>query len=256
MGRSTERFVDILNCFTHARANASLSEIAVMTKLDKSTVHRLLHDFEHHHLVRRDPVSKRYTLGSRLIEWGALAADSLSLGQEAEAALRQLRDATGETICLTVRDGDRRVCSVVFPSSKQVRRVIPVGQSLRLTQGAGGPLTLAFLPPVEAEAIINTDDELPEERKRWVRKQLPQLRERGFGLSIHLRMDKGWSLATPIFDHTGMPVATILLAAPQARLSDEIVERYTALMLVAAKHISMRLGAPSWPIGSYIAAAD
>jgi DNA-binding IclR family transcriptional regulator len=250
MGRSTERFVDILNCFSQARSEASLSEIAAMTKLDKSTVHRLLHDFEQHHLVRRDPVSKRYTLGSRLIEWGALAADSLSLGHEAESALRQLRDATGETICLTVRDGDRRVCSAVFPSPKQVRRVIPVGQSLRLTQGAGGPLTLAFLPPVEAEAIIRADTTLPEERKRWIRKQLPQLRERGFGLSIHLRMDRGWSLATPIFDHAGLPVATVLLAAPQARLSDEIVERYSLLMLVAAKHISMRLGAPSWPIGS------
>lgn len=255
MSRSTERLVAILNCFAADGADQSLSELAEATSLDKSTVHRLLADYERHRLVRRDPLTKRYTLGCQLIEWGSRATESIGLRPLTEGILAALRDATGETICLTVRDGAQRVCVSVFPSPHQVRRVVQVGRTLPLTNGAGGPLMLAFLPPAEAEAIIEADQTMPAERKRALRAQLPALRQRGYGLSIHVRNEHGWSLAVPVFDHTAAPIATILLAAPKLRLQDDSIERYSPLMLAAAREISARLGLLRWPIGETASAA-
>lgn len=254
MSRSTERLISIMNCFATDGAVLSLTDIAEATCLDKSTVHRLLADYERHRLVRRDPVSKRYTLGSRLIEWGTRATEGMGLRSASEGLLVALRDETKETICLTVRDGAQRVCVAVYPSPHQVRRVVQVGRALPLTRGAGGPLMLAFLPEAEADALIDADQVLTPERKRSLRNQLPTLRQRGYGLSIHVNNEHGWSLAVPVFDQTLSPVATILLAAPKLRLLDDSVECYSRLMLTAARDISLQLGAVSWPVGSPVRA--
>jgi DNA-binding IclR family transcriptional regulator len=254
MSRSTERLISIMNCFAPDGADLSLTEIAEATCLDKSTVHRLLADYERHRLVRRDPVSKRYTLGCQLIEWGSRATESIGLRTLSEGFLIALRNATKETICLMVRDGTHRVCVAEYTSPHQVRRVVQVGRALPLTRGAGGPLTLAFLPDGEADAIIEADESLTAERKRTLRAQFPTLRQRGYGLSIHVNHEHGWSIAVPVFDQSLSPVATILLAAPKLRLLDDSVERYSRLMLKAAREISLQLGAVSWPVGVPVAA--
>jgi DNA-binding IclR family transcriptional regulator len=255
MSRSTERLISIMNCFAPDGADLSLTEIAEATCLDKSTVHRLLADYERHRLVRRDPFSKRYTLGSRLIEWGGRATESIGIRTLSEGYLIALRDATSETLCLMVRDGAQRVCVASFPSPYQVRRVVQVGRALPLTRGAGGPLTLAFLPETEAQAIIDADGTLTPERKRTLWAQFPTLRQRGYGLSIHVSNEHGWSLAVPVFDQSDSPIATILLAAPKLRLLDDSVERYSRLMLKAARELSLQLGAVSWPVGAPVAVA-
>jgi DNA-binding IclR family transcriptional regulator len=60
-------------------------------------------------IVRRTD-DGRYSLGPRLLYWGEAAADTFDIRAVAEAPMRRLRDALGESVHLYVRDHDTRIC--------------------------------------------------------------------------------------------------------------------------------------------------
>src|SRR5215212_10187632 len=86
---------------------ASLAGVVEGTGLPRPTAHRLLSALEAHHLVAR--AGGRYSLGSRLLGWGNKAV-GIGVVEAARPALAALRDKTGESTQLYVREGDRRVC--------------------------------------------------------------------------------------------------------------------------------------------------
>ena len=115
----------------------SLAELVEATGLSRATAHRLATALEAHHLVRRDDEG-RFCLGVALIALGRTAADGLPLAEVSGPALAALRDATGESVQLYVRDGDRRVCIAALESPHGLRTIVPLGASLPLEVGSAG----------------------------------------------------------------------------------------------------------------------
>ncbi len=70
--------------------------------------------------------------------WGGAAAEGLPLAGAALPALRALRDMTGESVQLYVREGDRRVCIAALESPHGLRTIVPMGASLPLDVGSAG----------------------------------------------------------------------------------------------------------------------
>src|SRR2546423_34813 len=111
----------------------SLSELVDVTRLPRATVHRLAVGLEAHRLVRRD-ADGRFALGPRLVELGQSAASTTALAEVARPALESLRDSTGESVQLYVRQGDARVCVVSLESPHSLRTIVPVGASLPMNR--------------------------------------------------------------------------------------------------------------------------
>src|SRR6266851_10064571 len=88
----------------------ALGDLAQATGLPRATTHRLAVALERHALLGRDN-DGRFVLGPRLVEL-ARAADAgrSHLAEAARLPLLMLRDATGESSQLYVRQGDQRVC--------------------------------------------------------------------------------------------------------------------------------------------------
>jgi DNA-binding IclR family transcriptional regulator len=122
-----------------AEGPRSLQELIVATGLPRATAHRLAVALEAHDLVRRDGEG-RFALGFGLAALGRAAVDSFPLGQVARPALEQLRDDTGESVQLYVRDGDRRVCVESLESPHGLRTIVAVGASLPLEVGSAGTI--------------------------------------------------------------------------------------------------------------------
>ncbi len=118
-------------------APCSLTELVGVTELPRATAHRLATALEAHGLVRRDS-DGRFTLGTRLVALGRAATDGFPLAGAAHHALRELRDTTGESVQLFVREGDRRVCIAALQSLHGLRTIVPLGASLPLGLGSGG----------------------------------------------------------------------------------------------------------------------
>jgi|JI10StandDraft_1071094.scaffolds.fasta_scaffold198840_2 DNA-binding IclR family transcriptional regulator len=114
-----------------------LLQLQAATGLPRATAHRLAVALEQHHLVRRDP-NGRFCLGFELIHLGQAAADAFPLAELATPALRALRDETGESVQLYVREGDHRRCVVSLQSTHALRWIVPQGALLPLGLGSAG----------------------------------------------------------------------------------------------------------------------
>jgi DNA-binding IclR family transcriptional regulator len=119
------------------RSPCSLGELVTATGFSRATTHRLAVALEAHGLVRRDD-DGRFALGIGLVALGRAAAEELPLSTAAQPALRALRDATGESVQLYVREGDRRVCVAALESPHGLRTIVPMGASLPLDAGSAG----------------------------------------------------------------------------------------------------------------------
>jgi DNA-binding IclR family transcriptional regulator len=128
-----------------SRGPASLAELVGATGFSRATVHRLAVALETHGLLRRDPAG-RFALGLRLVGLGRVAAEAWPLRERAAPVLAGLRDDTGESVQLYVRDGDVRLCVASLESPHELRTMVALGARLPLTHGSAGTVLRGEMP--------------------------------------------------------------------------------------------------------------
>src|SRR5690606_9633221 len=86
----------------------SLKDLALATDLHPSTAHRILNDLVAGRLIERTD-GGHYILGMRLLELGHLVKNRLDVREVAMGPMRELHELTGQTVNLSVRQGDEIV---------------------------------------------------------------------------------------------------------------------------------------------------
>ena len=224
MGKSgvgvLDKAVGILS-FLAEGGPASLAGVVGGTGLSRPTAYRLLSALEAHGLVARK--EGRYALGPRLLGWcgGAVGSD---LVWAATPALEKLRDGTGESVQLYVREGDRRVCvASVERTGGGLRDAVPVGAVLPLEHGSGGKVLLAWSEKDDAE-------------------DLAEVRRRGWAESVAERESGVASVSAPVFGPDGDLRAAVCASGPVSRLGDRPGERLAEHVVSAAGEIENAVG--------------
>lgn len=103
-----ERMMRLLDALAKHTDPVPLKILAQETQLHSSTAHRILNDMVACRLVDRVEPSA-YRLGMRLLEFGNLVKARLSVREAALPHMRRLHQATGQTVNLSVRQGDEIV---------------------------------------------------------------------------------------------------------------------------------------------------
>jgi DNA-binding IclR family transcriptional regulator len=120
-----------------ATAPRTLAQLVEGTGLSRATAHRLAVALEAHDMLRRSE-DGRFALGLHLVALGRSAAEQFPLAAAARPAMASLRDQTGESVQLYVRDGDVRVCVAALESPHGLRTIVPVGAALPMDVGSAG----------------------------------------------------------------------------------------------------------------------
>jgi DNA-binding IclR family transcriptional regulator len=115
----------------------ALAGLVTATGQSRATAHRLALALEVHGMLRRDD-DGRFTIGYRALSLARGVGASLPLIDAARPVLARLRDDTGESVQLFVRDGESRVCVASLESPHGLRTIVPNGAVLPLDQGSGG----------------------------------------------------------------------------------------------------------------------
>ena len=115
----------------------SLGELQSATGLPRATAHRLATALEAHGLLRRD-AEGRFELGPHLVTLGRAASGRFALIEAAMPVLKELRETTGESVQLFVREGDARRCVISLESPHGLRWIVPEGSLLPLDLGSSG----------------------------------------------------------------------------------------------------------------------
>lgn len=103
-------------------------------------------------IVLRDPASSQYRLGPRAIELGLRAVGAADIRALALPFMFALRDATDETVTLSLRVGHERTFLNQVRNEQEVRMLVDFGTRLPLYAGAPRLAILAFLPEDELAA--------------------------------------------------------------------------------------------------------
>jgi DNA-binding IclR family transcriptional regulator len=186
----------------------SLAELVEATGIPRATTHRLASALEDHGLVGRD-AEGRFVLGLRLAALGRAATDSFPLADLAGPALAALRDETGESVQLYVRDGDRRVCVAALESPHGLRTIVPLGASLPMDVGSAAKLLRG-----DADAL----------RRGWAE----SVAEREAGVA---------SVSAPVLDAAGHVLAAVSVSGPVERTTRQPGRRYADAVQAAARRI-------------------
>ena len=243
------RGLRILEAFSEDRAALTLVEVAKAVDLDKSTVFRFVYTLEELGYLERDPQSKRYRPGIKVLRLGFTAVNNLDISERAEPHLQWLADRSGEAINMAVREGSEIVYIERISPVQIVNINLHVGSRLPVHCTSMGKIQLIDF---SADAIGGLLGEGPYEA--YTAKTLTTLdallaeveeaRARGYAvgdeeLAVGLR-----SIAAPIRGADGQIAAAVNVSVSSARISRaELEERLGPLVMEAGQRISGALGA-------------
>ena len=244
--RVVEKAIDVLFCLAKEQDGVGITDISRQLGLGKSTVHRLLQTVQQRQLVQQDE-RRRYRLSYGVLQLSSAFLRHLNIHEEASPHLRRLRDETGETASLTIREGTSRFHLEEIPGVHEVKFSLEIGKSLPLFLGASGKALVAWLDDEELEALIKTCG-LPAYTPfsitdpKVLKQQLAQTRERGFAVSQSERFLDVVSVAAPVRDQSGRVIAALNVTGPSSRFSVKLARKAGPVLVEEARKLSAVLG--------------
>jgi IclR family transcriptional regulator, KDG regulon repressor len=236
-----EKAGDLIDCLGKAGEPLTLAQVRSALAMPKSSTHRLLSELAGLGIVRRTH-DGRYSLGPRLLYWGEAAAETFDMRAVAEPTMRRLRDETGESVHLYIRDEDVRICIAAVEARHELRPFIQLGRPLPLRVGAAGKLLLAFADDdlQRREIARATDDPArrPSAPGPDLGRQLERIRSERWATSVGEREDDVAAIAAPVNDSTGRVVAALCISGPTTRLTRQRFEAVRPHLTAAADDIS------------------
>ena len=244
--QAVEHAIDVLDCLAAAGTAIGVSDVARQTGLSKATVFQLLATLEGRRMVMREPDSASYRLGWALYEMGIGLARSSDVSRVARPFLDRLAIETGESVLLGILDEGFVLYLDRGDAPSGFRMVAAAGARSPLHSTASGKLLLAYAGEEEIERYLTgtlesfTPNTLTE--PDVLRAQLAEIREQGYATCWQERELGLCSVAVPLRDHTAAVVASLTLAGPEGRLTEESVEVHLHPLGAAASEIDALLG--------------
>lgn len=243
---AVDKALHILEVLDGSQTGKSLTRIAELVELPKTTVHRLLGT-----LVARGFASKTswngYRIGAKLIALGTAAAEKDSLLVTARPILWDLMQECQETVQLgLLMDKQLLFVERVEPENVAVRIGSLPSPLSELHTSAMGKAILAASTPEFVERYLGGD------LKRYTEKtitdpevleaELLQIRKQGYALSQEERHDGVLAIGAAMLNSEGLPFAAISVAAPMHRVYGDKAEKMAMLVIQATDTLSRVIG--------------
>jgi DNA-binding IclR family transcriptional regulator len=246
-GGSALKVFSVLECIASAQRPLTVSELAALLRVPKPTMHRIVRQLDAERLLQREPHSRLYGLGPRLLDF-ALGAIGYSMRlAPRHAVLETLSAKVGETCNFGVIAGN----SVLYLD--RVEASWPFG--LRFESGSRvpvhctsvGKLLLSVQPRRRRDELIRatplaryTENTITDPEK--LNAELETIRKRGYSIDNQEFLAGVVCLAVPVRDRKDVICAGIAISAPHARMSAKEAIKHLPALFEAAKQMAAYLG--------------
>ncbi|MGI9522582.1 MAG: IclR family transcriptional regulator [Hyphomicrobiaceae bacterium] len=243
--QSFARSMMVLQSIADAVQPPAIGDLMVDGGLTRPTLYRILGSLEAEGLIRQT-AGKRFVLGPRLIGLAHRALAQNDIRTIAHEELAALRDATGETVHLAVRNLQEMVYIDKIESQQLVRMASGIGTRVPFHSSSVGRAYLAALSETEAlelieELQLNLVTERTPTKQRRMQKLIEQARSRGYSYDDEENETGIVCFGAPILDAEAQPVASVSVSVPSFRL-DENHERYWKPLIQCCSNISTVCG--------------
>jgi len=223
---------------------------ALIRELDlpRSTVYHLLGTLVDAGFVTHVPEDRRYALGLAAYELGTGYTRQAPLARVARVPLADLVDRSSCSAHLAVLHGREVVYVLEDRAPGQPPLVTDVGVRLPATLTATGRAMLAQLPPAQVRAlfpdpaayVVRTG--IGPRSPSGLRALLVDVRRRGYAVEDGEVTIGFASLASPVLDHSGHPVAAVAVTFPGALVPPGTRDVLAAQVARTATTITRRIG--------------
>jgi IclR family acetate operon transcriptional repressor len=241
-----QRGLRLLQIFSESPRGLTAKQVAILSRLPVSTVHRFLSNLEGTGFLNcsGDGV---YHLGIACFAIGQATLGQLDIRRLSLPYLQELNQQTRETIHLTVRHGLTAVYVEKLDSPEPLRIHSRIGASVPLYCTAVGKVMLAYMPEQEREKVLpqlalkrltpNTVGNFQE-----LEAELYRVRKNGYACDLeehelHIRC-----IAAPIWDYVGGVHSSLSITAPMVRMPVMRLRQLSPLIQNAGLQISRELG--------------
>jgi DNA-binding IclR family transcriptional regulator len=241
---SVERVAVTLEVLAGAPEGVGVTKVAEVLGVHKATASRLLGTLALRGLVERDPTTRLYRLGAKLVSIAGGAVARLPIVSQAHAELEQLTALTSETSNLAVLDRFHVVYVDQVTPSESVVMASWVGRRSPAHASSSGKVLVAFGDERLREELLTRSLEALTPRTvtdpAKLRGLLSETRRRGWARSVGELEDGLVTIAAPVLSD-GRAVAAVSVSGPTYRIAPRDHARLTDHVLNAAAAIGHRV---------------
>jgi excisionase family DNA binding protein len=233
---------------------STISELAQVLGVNRSTVHRLVHELELAGYIERDGRSRRFVVTSR--QFGASTAISGPAEPPAEGfrgdwgeasyhALRDVKDIIGESTMFAVPARDRMLYVAFFSTDHPIGVQEAIGSARPMHASAVGKAYLSALPLAVLDIVLGRLDytggtENAAKGPFQLRDMLDEVREQGYAID-HDETFVGLScVATPVIVNGCTLVGAAGITGLTPRFTAERARHFGVLLLGRLHHLETK----------------
>lgn len=206
----------------HHSEGLRATEVMRLTGLERSTAHRLLACLVEERFADRDPLSRRYRLGSSSMRLGLTALKDAQLISSYQEVVRRIAQMSEDTVFLVARQGNHTICLLredgAFPVKIFSTRV---GDIRPLGPGLGGMALMATTSNAQIDAVCRLNVQALN-AVGLTRPRIEQIIESARALGYVEMMNtvtQGVGGVGAVIPDAGQPFAAVAIAAIEPRMS-------------------------------------
>jgi DNA-binding IclR family transcriptional regulator len=222
----------------------NMGEMAEGLNIAKSGIYRIVATLVKEGYIRKEDDTAKHKLTRKLLSLGQNVVCQYNITEISIPVMRELRDATGETVQLNTMTGLQGVVLEQMPSPKAVRIVVDPGTLFDLHCTAPGKAIMAFLPETERNNLL-PKLELTKHSPTTItdlddlKSEMVSVAEAGYALDRAEGVVAGLHcVSAPILDEGGYPVAALTVTAPAMRMQEKDFQAAGELIVMHARKIS------------------
>jgi DNA-binding IclR family transcriptional regulator len=248
MGKAfpTVKAVTILEAIATASRPLGVSELGVLLGLPKPTAHRIVRMLESEGLLQREPGSRRFVPGARLVRLGLDIVGASMLRAPRHAILESLSKKIGETCNFGVMAGSHVLYLDRVESAWPLGLRFEPGSRVPLHCTSMGKLFLGLLPAQKRAMLLRsiplyryTENTITDVDRLEV--EVENIRLAGVSIDNQEFIAGVACVAVPVRDTTRQAVAALAVSAPLARMSIDQGLQHVALLQAAAELLTMTI---------------
>jgi DNA-binding IclR family transcriptional regulator len=246
--RNVRRALEILEFLLQRGEPATVADIVTALRIPKSTAYELVRTLSEAGYLEAARRGAGVYLGRKLFELGMGYRSQVDLLRDGSQIVEELRDATGETVQLSVLENDMMLVLLKEEGSHPIRIISRVGSRVPVNWAAAGRLLVSDLDDAALEALLQrsvrqspTGRSLTDVPK--LIQQIRKFRKQGYATELNETNEHAGCVAAPVIDGSGRCVAAISIVAPEHRLGKANREALIRKVREAAAKLSSRLGA-------------
>lgn len=220
--QSISRAFALLNVFRDEGGDLGVVQLADRLGLTLSTAHRIARALVVEGYLAQHEGRERYRLGPQALLLGQAAQRAMGI-DVARPIMQRLADSTQESVNLGLLDGDHAIVIQRIESSQPLRFSMDVGARIELHATSVGKSLLAFNDELRGyvdtlgDPLVRLTNKTHSTRA-GLRKDLDQIRRRGWSTDDEESMLGVRCVAAPVVDTDGQARAAVAVQAPAVRM--------------------------------------